>query len=62
MSQNDRYLSKTELAEFLSISTRQIDRLDSDTSPSRTFPEPVRILNRKRWLYSAVASWAANQD
>lgn len=58
----DRYLSKSAVATFLAVSTRTVDRLDSDQSPGRTFPVARRITGKKRWLLSAVAAWAAAQD
>jgi predicted DNA-binding transcriptional regulator AlpA len=58
----DQYLTKREVANFLGVSTRQIDRLDADQRYQRTFPCPVRIAGRKRWLASEIEAWAAAQQ
>ena len=57
----DHYLTKQQVADFLGISTRQVDRLDADRRVERTFPTPSRIAGRKRWLASEIETWAATQ-
>jgi predicted DNA-binding transcriptional regulator AlpA len=58
----DSYLTKGEVAQFLKLSTRSIDRLDANDADDRTFPRPVRLLGQKRWLKSAIEAPAAAQD
>ena len=57
----DRHLSKRETADFLGVSTRQVDRWDADRSDLRSFPPSRRIAGRKRWLESAIHEWAESQ-
>lgn len=54
-NQNCNLLSAKELAKVLSLSKRQIFRLNS----SGKLPAPVRIGGSVRWAESTIAKWLA---
>jgi excisionase family DNA binding protein len=49
------FFYKGELAEYLGLSTRTVDRLDA----AGKLPEACRIGGKKAWLRSEVAEWVA---
>lgn len=42
-SSEDFLLARKDVARRLGVSVKTVERLDSDTSPTRRFPHPVRI-------------------
>ena len=46
-------LTKTELAEKLKVSTRQVELMVK----AHKLPEPIRIGSHPRWLYSEICDW-----
>lgn len=54
--------SRKQVASQLNIGLRSLDRLDADKSPARTFPLPVYIVGRKRWIAADVQAWLIAQS
>ena len=53
MDNDDRLLTKTQLAGYLAVSPRTIDRLDA----ARDLPRPILVAGRKRWQLSEIDEW-----
>ena len=53
MGDDDRLLTKTQLARYLAVSPRTIDRLDA----ARDLPRPILVAGRKRWRLSEIDEW-----
>ena len=55
--QSSRLLAKKSLAQMLDVSTRHIERLDSNKGPDRSFPRPVWAGAQKRWWHHEIVAW-----
>lgn len=65
-SSEDFLSARKEVARRLGVSVKTVERLDSDSSPTRRFPRPVRIKvpGRKRvilrWRKSDIDDYISN--
>jgi predicted DNA-binding transcriptional regulator AlpA len=55
-----RLVTKRKVALLLGKSRRTIDRWDADTSPSRTFPQAIRLAGRKHWWHDEIVRWLSS--